>query len=68
MEIYLTDQELFAKADTWLNDSTKQNWKTDSRAISFVSSLMLQRRQGKELTERQKDYMFAILVRCYNES
>ena len=64
----MTDQELIAKTETWLNDSTKQNWKTDGRAISFMSDLMLQHRKGKALSERQKDYMFAILVRCYNES
>ena len=64
----MTDEELYAKADRWLNDSTKQNWKTDARAISFISSLMLQLRQEKALSNKQKDYMFAILMRCYNES
>jgi len=63
----ISDEELYAKANTWLNDPSKQNWKTDAQAISFVANIMLQQRQGKKLSERQKDYMFAILVRCYDE-
>lgn len=64
----LTDQELIDKADRWINNSELQNWKTDQRSISFISSLLLQSRKGQRLTERQKDYMWAILMRCSNES
>lgn len=63
----ITDEELFAKADRWLNDPQRQNYKTNSASIGFVSSLMLQVRRGKNLSEKQKDYMYAILVRCYDE-
>lgn len=64
----MTDDELYAKANTWLNDPTKQNWKTKEREITFVASLMLQVRQGKRLSDRQKDYLYAIMVRCYAET
>lgn len=64
----MIDEELYAKANTWLNDPTKQNWKTKEREIYFVANLMLQVRQGKKLSERQKDYLYAIMVKCYAET
>lgn len=63
----ITDEELFAKANKWLTTSDLQNWKTDQSALGFVASVCLQHRTGKPISEKQKDYVYAILARCYNE-
>lgn len=64
----ITDEELFAKANSWLTTSSRQNWKTDSSALGFVASVCLQHRTGKPISEKQKDYVYAILARCDNAS
>lgn len=64
----MSDQELLDLANTWINTPSLQNHKTDQRSISFVANLLLQARQGRELTERQKDYLWAVVFRCSHAS
>lgn len=64
----ITDEELFANANRWLTTSSLQNWKTDASALGFVASVCLQHRTGKPISEKQKDYVHAILTRCSNAS